>query len=243
MVQADRVLLCIIGGVDPETLKETMEKHLGAINLTEKTLPQSTVPPKIAKDQNATWDINVRHYMETYVIPRPEDKDYPALYVASLLLKSACMQDVQLKELTGHIFCGVDLVTPEQVYLYVSASLKPEADIGRVKERIRELMNLLKQPENNTQVPMYAEYLSMELSAPPDMKTLMQNKPENVTETVMLLQLGVTWGMLEYQYGDTLSQLASAFADVSAADVANVVNRYLTEDQRMTLVLTPRASK
>jgi len=243
LVQADRVLLCVIGGVDPETLKETMEKQLGAISLTEKTLPRLTVPPKVAKNQNATWDVNVTHYMETYPIPRPENEDYPALYIASLLWRLACTQDAQLKGLIGYIYCGVDLVTPEQVYLYVSASLKPDADIEKVKQRIGQLMNPLKQPKNNTQVPMIAQSLSMELSAPPDMKTFMQQKPENMPEHLMFLQLGVSWGIVEYQYGDNLSQLASAFADVSAADVADVVNRYLTEDHRMTLLLTPRASR
>ena len=243
LVQADRVLLCVIGGVDPETLKDTMEKQLGAISLTEKTLPRLTVPPKVAKNQNATWDVNVTHYMETYPIPRPENEDYPALYIASLLWRLACTQDAQLKGLIGYIYCGVDLVTPEQVYLYVSASLKPDADIEKVKQRIGQLMNPLKQPKNNTQVPMIAQSLSMELSAPPDMKTLMQQKPENVAENLMLLQLGVSWGTVEYQYGNNLSQLASAFADVSANDVANVVNRYLSEEHRMTLLLTPRASE
>ena len=243
LVQADRVLLCVIGGVDPETLKETMETQLGTINLTEKTLPRSTVPPKIAKDQNATWDINVTHYMETYPIPNPETGDYSALYIASLLWRLACTQDAQLKELIGYIHCGVDLVTPEQVYLYVSVSLKPSADIEKVKQRIGQLLNPLKQPANNTQVPMIAQSLSMELSAPPDMKTLMQQKPENIPETLMFLQLGVSWGMIEYQYGNNLSQLATAFADVSADDVANAVNRYLSEEHRMTLLLTPRASE
>ena len=241
LVQADRVLLCVIGGVDPETLKDTMEKQLGAIRLTEKTLPRPTVPPKIAKNQNATWDINVTHYMETYPIPRPENEDYPALYIASVLWRLACTQDAQLKALIGYIHCGVDLVTPEQVYLYVSASLKPGADIEKVKQRVRELMNVLRQPENNTQVPMIAQSLSTELSAPPDMKTLMQHKPENMPEHLMFLQLGVSWGMVEYQYGDKLPQLAGAFADVAAADVASVINRYLTEDRRMTLLLTPQA--
>ena len=243
LVQADRVLLCVIGGVEPETLKETMEKQLGTINLNAKTFPKPSVIPEIGKDQNATWDINVTHYMETYPIPQPENKDYPALYVASVLWRLACMQDAQLKELTGHILCGVDLVTPEQIYLYVSASLKPDTDVEKVKQRVRQLMNPLKQQENNTQVPMVAQSLSMELSAPPDMKTLMQYKPENVPESQMLLQFGVSWGTMEYQYGNNLSELASAFADVSATDVANVINRYLTEDRRMTLVLTPRALK
>ena len=243
LVQADRVLLCVIGSVDPETLKDTMEKQLGTISLTEKTLPRSIVPPKMAKDQNATWDINVTHYMETYPIPRPENEDYPALFVASLLWRLACTQDAQLKELIGYIHCGVDLVTPEQVYLYASASLKPDTDVEKVKQRIGQLMNPLKQPENNTQVPMIAQSVSMELSAPPDITTLMQYKPENIPENLMFLQVGVSWGMIEYQYGNNLPQLASAFADVSADDVADVVNRYLTENRRMTLLLTPQASR
>ena len=243
LVQTDRVLLCVIGGVEPETLKRTMEQQLGALNLPAKALPQPTVSPEIAKDQNATWDVNATHYMETYAIPRPENEDYPALYLASLLLRSACMQDAQLKALTGHIFCGVDLITPEQVYLYVSASLKPEVDIELVEQRVRQLMNVLKRSENNMQAPLYAKSISKALSAPPDIKTLMQYKPENVTKTQMFLQVAVSWGMMEYQYGNTLSQLASAFADVSAADVADVVNRYLTENTRMTLLLTPRGSE
>ena len=241
LVQADRVLLCVIGGIDSETLKDTMEKQLGTINLPEKTLPQPTVSPDIAKDQTVTWDVNVTHYIETYAIPRPENEDYPALYIASVLLRLACMQDVQLQKITGHVYCGVDLVTPEQVYFYISASLKPNTDIERVKQRMRQLMNPLKQSENNAQVPVLAQSLSTELSAPPDMKTLMQYKPANITETHMLLQLGVTWGMLEYQYGETMPQLAKASGNVSAADVASVVNRYLTEKNRRTLVLSPRA--
>ncbi len=241
LVQADRVLLCVVGGVDSETLKDAMEKHLGSINLTAKTFPNPTASPNMAKDQNATWDVNVTHYMETYEIPRPENEDYPALYVASVLLRLAFIQDTQLKELTGYVVCGVDLITPEQVYFYISASLKPNTDIERVKQRIWQLMNPLKQSENNAQAPILAQYLSTERSAPPDITTLMQQKPKNITETHMLLQLGVTWGMLEYQYGETMPLLAEASGDVSAVDVASVVNRYLTKKNRRTLVLTPRA--
>ena len=243
LVQADRVLLCVIGSIDPDTLKGTMEKQLGIINLTEKVLPHPTVLPEIAKDQNATWDINVTHYMETYAIPHSKDEDYPALYIASALLSLGFMQDTELKELTGHIFCNLDLITPEGTYLQISASLKPDADIGKVKQRIRQLINPLKQPENNAQVAMAAPFFSMQFRAPLDVKRVMQQQPVGVSETIVLGNIGVQWGMREYQHGDTLSELAGVFADVSAADVARVANRYLTEERRMTLVLTPRASK
>ena len=240
LVQADRVLLCVIGGVDSKTLQPVMEKQLGSINLTAEALPPATATPEAVKDRTATWDINVTHYMETYAIPHSEDEDYPALYIANALLNLGLMQDTELKELTGFVLCSVDLVTPEQTYLQVSASLKPDTDIEVVKQRIRQLINRLKQPENNVQVAMAAPSLSMQFSSPLDIEMMKQQKPAGVSETMMLGNIGLWWGMLEYQYGETLPQLASAFANVSAADVADVVSRYLTEEARMTLVLTPR---
>ena len=240
LVQADSVLLCVIGGVDSETLQPAMQARFGAINLTAKALPPATATPKAVKDQTATWDINVTHYMETYAIPHPENEDYPALYITNALLNLVLMQDTQLKELTGFVLCSVDLVTPEQTYLQISASLKPDTDIEVVKQRIRLLINRLKQPENNAQAGMAALSLSMQFSSPLDIEMMKQQKPAGVSETMMLGNIGLWWGMLEYQYGETLPQLAGALATVSAVDVADVVNRYLTEDARMTLVLAPR---
>ena len=108
LVQADRVLLCVIGGVDSETLQPVMEEQLGSINLTAKTLPPATVTSEAVKDRTATWDINVTHYMETYAIPRPENEDYPALYIANALLNLGLMQDTRLKESIGFVLCSVD---------------------------------------------------------------------------------------------------------------------------------------
>ena len=240
LVQADRVLLCVIGGVKAETLQPVMEEQLGTINLTAKTLPPATATPAAVKDRTATWDIDVTHYMETYAIPHPEDEDYPALYIANALLNLGLMQDAELKELIGFVLCSVDLGTPEQTYLQISASLKPDTDVEKVKQRIRQLVNRLKQPENNAQVAMAAPSLSMQFSSPLDIEMVKHQIPAGTSTTMALGNIGVWWGMLEYQYGDTLPQLASAFAKVSAGDVADVVNQYLTEDARMTLVLTPR---
>ena len=242
LVQADRVLLCVIGGVEAETLQPLMEKQLGSISLTAKKLPPATATLEATKDQIATWDVNVTHYVETYAIPRPENEDYPALYIANELLGLGLMQDIQLKELTGFVLCGVDF-TPEQTYLQISASLKPDTDVEKVQQRIGHLINRLKQPENNVQVVMAAPALSMRFSSPVDIEMVMQQIPAGTSTAMVLGNIGVWWGMLEYRYGETLPQLAKAFANVSAADVADVVNRYLTEDKRMTLVLTPRASK
>ena len=44
LVHKDRVLLCVIGGVEPDTLQAAMEEQLGHINLTADTLPKATAP-------------------------------------------------------------------------------------------------------------------------------------------------------------------------------------------------------
>ena len=240
LVQGDRVLLCVIGGIEPETLQSAMEEQLGHINLTANALPKATATPVQEKDRRATWDVNVTHYMETYRIPHPTHENYPAFFAANVLLNQALMMDSELKQLTGSIFCGVDLITPEQTYLYVTTALKPDSDIETVKQRIRYLINQLKQPENNWQIAMAAPALSQQFSAPMDIEMVMQqHKPAGMTETMMLGNLGLQWGLLEYQYGDTLPQFASALANISAADVADVVSRELTENKRMTLILAP----
>ena len=244
LVHADRVLLCVIGGIEPETLQSAMAEQLGHINLTANALPKATATPAQEKNRRATWDVNVTHYMETYAIPNATHENYPAFFVANVLLNQSLMMDTELKQLTGSIFCGADLVTPEQTYLYVTAALKPDTDIEKVKQRIGQLTNQLKQPKNNAQVAMIAPALSMQFSSPLDIEMVMQqHKPAGMTETMMLGNIGLQWGLLEYQHGETLPQFANALAKVSADDVADAVNRYLTEDARMTLVLTPRASE
>ena len=243
LVQSDRVLLCVIGGVASETLQAAMEEQLGSINLTTKKLHPATATSEIAKDQTATWDINVTHYMETYAIPHSENEDYPALYIAGALLGLACMQDTELKALTGGIDGNLYFITPEQTYLQITASLKPDTDIEKVKQRIRQLIYQLKQPAYKVQIAMAAPALSTQFSSPLDVKMVMQQQLAGISETMILGSIGLQWGMREYQYGDTLSQLASAFANVSAADVVDVVDRYLIEDKRRTLLLIPRASE
>ena len=243
LVQEDRVLLCIIGGLDTETLQPAMEEKLGAINISAKSLPPATAKETMEKDQIATWDVNVTHYIETYAIPNPNNEDYPALYIANALLNMGLNQDTQLKELIGLIGCSVDIVTPEQIYLQISVSIKPDADINMVKERIRVLIDRMMKPENNFQVVMAAPSLSMQFSSPLDLDTMKQYNQQGVSETMMLANIGLWWGMLEYRYGENLPHLANALKNVSAEDVANVVNKYLSEKDRTTLVLIPRDEK
>ncbi len=237
MMQSHRMLLCVISRVKAEILQPAMEEQLGHIIANANTLPTATTYP-LGKDLRATWDVNVIHYMETYAMPKPEHKDYAALYVANLLLNQAFMMDAELKQSIGFIISNVDLITPEQTYLYVSASLKPDADIEKVKHHIAKPLNQLKKlKEANPQVAMLAKGISRQISTPPDITRVRRYKP--ATRAMMLGNIGLQWGLLEFQYGDTLQKLANALSKVASADVIDVANRYLSEEQRMTLILAP----
>ncbi len=146
--------------------------------------------------------------------------------------------DAELKQSIGFIISNVDLITPEQTYLYVCASLKPDADIEKVKHHIAKHLNQLKKlKEANPQVTMLAKGISRQISTPPDITRVRRYKP--ATKAMMLGNIGLQWGLLEFQYGDTLQKLANALSKVSSADVIDVANRYLSEEQRMTLILAP----
>jgi hypothetical protein len=112
------------------------------------------------------------------------------------------MHDPQLKELTGGVGCNLDFITPEQTYLQITASVKPDTDIKKVKQRIRQLINQLKQPAYKVQIAMAAPTLSMQFSSPMDVKMIMQQQPAGTSETMIVGSIGLQWGMREYQYGE-----------------------------------------
>jgi hypothetical protein len=235
-----RVLVCLIGGVGPQTLRPALEKRLGGIASTAKGLPPATSKPGTPRQRSATWDLGATHYIETYAIPGSDYKDYAAIYLTAMLLNQSLFMDQTLKPRTGTVFCGADLTTPEQGYFYVSASLKPGADAAEVARQVRRHLAGFKQPQAQARVAMVAAALSGQMSAPADLAAVMRHRPAHATEAIVLGNLGLQWGLLEFQHGQALPALAKALAGVSAGDVASVVDRYLSASRRDTLTLVPK---
>lgn len=236
----DRVVVCVIGGIEPDTLKPALQERLGGITSAAKALPAATARPAAAKRRDATWDLDVTHYVETYPIVPRDHKDYPAITVAAAMLRQSLFKDTELRESAGLVLCGTDLVTPEQAYLHVSAPLKPGADAAKVARLIERHVGRLRRRGNELQIPMLAAALSRQMSAPPDLAVAMRHKPAQVTAALIVANVALQWGLLEFQFGEALPALAKAVGRVSAANVASVAERYLSSDRRATLILTPR---
>lgn len=65
-------------------------------------------------------------------------------------------------------------------------------------------------------------------------------KPAQITEEMIIADVGLQRGLLEFQDGDRLSAVAGGLSKVSASDVVSVATKYLSKDKRNTLLLTPR---
>jgi predicted Zn-dependent peptidase len=239
LVQPKRTMLCVIGGIAPQTLKPEIQKRFGSIASAGATLPKASTTRASKAELTATWDLNVSHYIETYALPKPDHEDYPALYVAAMLLNQSLFTDQTVKQWAGMVLCGVDLITPEGAYLYVSASLKPGADSAKARAYIEQQVDQLRKAEHNAQAAMAAAMLSAQMRAPTDIALAMKFKPARITEDIITANVGLQWGLLEFQYGDTLSRVAGGLSKVSAADVALVATKYLSKAERNTLLLNP----
>lgn len=240
LVPLRRAVVCAVGGVKPETLKPALDKRLGGITSAAAALPAATAKPQGPRQRSATWDLPAAHYIETYPIPKSDHKDYPALHVAAMLLRQGLFMDPAMKAKTGLALCGADLATPEQWYFFVNASLKPGADAAAVTRQVAGHIAGLARPEAAGRIAMLAAALSKQMSAPMDIGAAMRHKPAHVTEAMITGNVGLQWGLLEFQHGGDLPALAKGVSGVSAGDVAAVVKRYLSEGRRSTLKLVPK---
>jgi len=68
----------------------------------------------------------------------------------------------------------------------------------------------------------------------------LKSKPAQITEEMIVADVGLQWGLLEFQDGDRLSAVWGGLSKVSASDVVSVATEYLSEEKRNTLLLTPR---
>jgi predicted Zn-dependent peptidase len=195
----------------------------------------------VKKELTATWDLKASHYIETYAVPQPDQKDYPALCVAAELLSRSFSADQSVKQWAGMVLCGTDLNTPEGAYFYISASLTPGADPAKAKAQIAQQVDKLRKGVHNPRVAAVAAALAQQMRAPQDIAAALKSKPAWMTEAALVGNLGLQWGLLEFLYGDTLSAVADGLSKVSADDVVSVAAKYLSEEQRNTLLLAPRS--
>lgn len=240
LVDPKRVVICVIGGVPPAELRPVIVEKFERIVSKAKGLPAATRSGPKQKAHSATWDLKVTHYLEFFPAPDVKHADFAPLFVASILLRMRLYNDAGLKKHTSVVLCDLDLSTPEGRYFQVSAPLKSEASLEPVEQALRRAIDGITGGPMAAQLPFLAMNLANQLRQPPDIDQAMRFKPAQVSERMILGNLGIQWGMNEYRFGEHRDQLADAVQKVTLSNLESVVQEYLSEERRRTLTLRPR---
>jgi len=237
MAVLDRVVVCVVGGIDAETLKPIVSKRLGALKSDAK--PFATVKLSDA-GHDMTWDLNAKHILLTWPIPDFRNDDCAALMVASQLVQMGVFSDAGLKGLTGAVFAGADLTVPEGNYFYVSATLRPEASFADVRERLQAHIAALRAGgEMLGTASMIGKQVSYQFTQVVDPAMVKAQAPAGTSDRMIEGNIGLQWGMREFRYRDYRAELANRLANVTPEMVRKAALEYLREDKCGVWTLRP----
>lgn len=224
-----RIVVCIVGGIDTKTVSGVVAQRLEKIQSTAKPINPVQVHPG---HHTMTWDIDARHVVLSWPIPRFTEKDYPPLMVAAQLLMMRFYYDPELKTMTGMVLAGADLTVPEGNFFYVSASVKPEVSFDEVRAKlIRHVQALQSDQSGLPQASMIGQQLSHGLTSPMDPAMIKAQAPQGVSLAMIEGNVGLQWGMQEFLDGKHRSTLAQQLSTITAKQVQRAAETYLTDEK------------
>ena len=235
LVVSNHVTVCIVGGVESKAAFAEAEKQLGSLRLPAKLAPAS----KVAwTNLDLTWDLDARHLLLTWRIPGFHQPEHAALMVAAQWLTMQLAMDQDLKSQIGMAFAGADLATPEGNLFFVSAPLRPGAEIEAVRKAIMKQVESLASTEI-AQAAMIGRQLAANITEVPDPQTLKSQLPPGMSLAMLEGNLGLQAGLHEHRYTSHKSTLAKHLAAVSPGKVQEAVRAHLPAEKAAACRLRP----
>jgi hypothetical protein len=238
LVQPGRCLVCVVGGLPAGEVIAALKEELSGIAVRGQPQPPLKVVPWSG---TATWDLEARHWLMTWPIPGPEHPDYAALMAVALSLIQPLNSDGQLQRHAGQSFAGVDLVTPEGSFFYVTVPLRNGADPKAVRERVHHHLDALR--NSPASATFTARQLAQSMAGLPDVNLMAAQAPASMNRGMMEANVGLQWALQEFRFGTARAQLVGSLRSVSADAVVGSVTRYLAADRASELLIEPRLAR
>ncbi len=232
---SNRVTICVVGGVTAEQVFTEVQKQLGEVRLTGTLPPKSDVAPR---NLDLTWDLDARHLLLLWPTPDFQQPDHAALVVAAQCLNMQLASDPQVKEQAGMVFAGADLTTPEGSFFFVSASVRPQANLKDLRDAIQSHVGQL--ASDGTAVAHAAQIgqqLSAALTTVPDIHVLQSQTPPGMTLAMMEGNVGLQLGMHAHRYSEHQAALARHLSEVTPGGVRKAAGDYLSSGKCLEYVL------
>jgi hypothetical protein len=232
-------VVCVVGGIEPAKVLPACSEALGAIKSSAGPVAPVALHPG---NREMTWDLNARHLVLTWPIPAPAAEDFPALLVAAQWLNLQFFSDPEAKKMTGRVFAGADLATPEGNFFYVTASLRPGSSFKDVQERLEYHLRRLSSPDEDLSLlPMFGGQLAGSLTQVPDPRLMKGQLPPSASMAMVEGNLGLQWGMNEYRYGPYKAVLARRLAELKTVQIRQAVSNHLAASKCSIITLRPSA--
>jgi predicted Zn-dependent peptidase len=226
LVVLDRAVVCFVGGVEPESAFASAGKALEGI----RSHARAVAPVELhGGSDEITWDLDARHLLWTWPIPSVDHEDYAALFVAAQLLTMRFYNNPRLKALTGLSLAGADLSTPEGMYFFLSASLKPAAAPDEVRRAIENDLKLLS-----------GEGADMAALIGPQLGFPLLHLTGPATTAMEEGNLGLRRGMAEFRLGSNLAAVSDRLVAMDAAKVRKAAVRYLPLERGSAYNIMPK---
>jgi len=235
---SNKVTVCVVGGVEAKAAFAEAEKQFAGLRL-QGTLP--SVSRVISTNLDLTWDLDARHLLVTWPIPDFREERHAALMVAAQALNMQLFSDAAMKQQTGMLLAGADLVTPEGSFFFVSASLRPGADTEVVRKAVLSQVERLATSAVSAPAAMIGRQLAANLTEVPDPQTLKSQLPPGMSPAMLEGNLGLQMGLQEHRYSGHKSELAKALREVNPRKLQEAAHTYLTTDKAATCSLRPSA--
>ncbi len=233
----NKVLVCVVGGVDAESLKPVVTRELGRLKSNAKT--RKSVKPHLG-NHKMTWDLDAGHVVLTWPIPNFSHNDYPALMVIGQWLTMKFFSDNELKKITGMVLAGADLTIPEGNFFYISASVKPKVAFDDVLLKIENYLQSLRSPTAALpQAAFIGPQLSYQLTNLTDPAVAKAQAPPNVSDAMIEGNIGLQRAMHDFRYGSGRKSLADKLTKVTPGHIHQVASKYLNADNCSTCTLRP----
>jgi predicted Zn-dependent peptidase len=237
LVVPNQTTVCLVGGVRPEDALPLLARQLD--NLRSDALPSEAAKPRRGQIE-MDWDLEARHVVLTWPIPNPAHVDHAALLVAAQWLNMRIFGDAGLKELAGMVFAGADLRTPEGSWFYISASVKPNADLQQLRARITTHLNTLRAQSTELALAgMIGRQIALNLTQVMDPKLVKANAPAGMTDAMIEANLGLQWATAVHRLGPAQADLDARLKSVTPENVRDAAVSHLLDEQASICVLRP----
>jgi hypothetical protein len=148
--------------------------------------------------------------------------------------------EAALKRMTGMVLVGADLKTPEGTFLFVSASLKPDASFEDLRGTLLKHVDRLGSDAGAVRrAEGFGQQLAFGMTQIPDRQVLKSWSSSQTPISMIEGNVGLRLGMQAHRYGGARESLVEALESVSSAGIQQAAQEHLSAEGATVCTLQP----